>query len=572
MQLTLEMERSEEFRAFLKEDLKNFVRYCWYRLGLPSPTPIQLDIADYLQDEDRHALIVAALRGIGKSFITSALPPWYWLRNPDWRVLVTSASSKRAAQFAKAVKSMLYTFPALQYLYPKGEQRKSNLMFDVSGAGVDQQPSLMCLGITSQLTGNRAHLVINDDIETSKNSITQTGREQIREQVKEFTNIVRPIHEGGREVYLGTFQNEESIYTELHEERGYDIRIWPARYVDEETNQKTYWGEITPMLMDIVREKPYLLGRPTEPSRFGEAELIRKEQSVGKATFAMQFMLNPRLSDAERYPLRISDCMVTPVGPKAPLGIVWTSAEDHVAKHVPSVGFSGDVWRMPKNTTPDSYGDFVGAVMAIDPAGRGADETAYAVVKASPAAQLFCTAAGGVEGGYDNVTLEALAKIARLNSVTTIVVESNFGDGMFTTLFKPVLWKFHKCAVEEVRSTTQKEKRIIDTLEPLMMQHRLIFDEAVVLRDRSDAKKSRFQLLYQLTRITAEAGCLAKDDRLDALAMACAKWQTLLGQDVNAAAIRSIEDALRKEMEAWDRSIGVLVPQKNQWRDTRNAL
>ena len=54
---------------------------------------------------------------------------------------------------------------------------------------------------------------------------------------------------------------------------------------------------------------------------------------------------------------------------------------------------------------------------------------------------------------------------------------------MFTQLLKPFLTKNYKCSTEQVRQTTNKHRRILDTLEPLVSQHRLIVDLAVVKDD-----------------------------------------------------------------------------------------
>ena len=101
-------------------------------------------------------------------------------------------------------------------------------------------------------------------------------------------------------------------------------------------------------------------------------------------------------------------------------------------------------------------------VMAIDPSGRGKDETAYAVVKYLNG-YLFLVELGGFEGGYSEGVLTALAVKAKYHGVSNIIVESNFGDGMYVELLKPVLTRMYPCGIEEVRSTTQKEARIIDT-------------------------------------------------------------------------------------------------------------
>jgi hypothetical protein len=112
--------------------------------------------------------------------------------------------------------------------------------------------------------------------------------------------------------------------------------------------------------------------------------------------------------------------------------------------------------------------------------------------------------AGGITGGYSDEALEQIAHIARAEKVKAILVESNFGDGMFVKLLEPVLRRIYPCAVEEVRSMGQEERRIIDMLEPVLNQHRLIVDAALLRADQKSDPK--YQLFHQLTRITRERG------------------------------------------------------------------
>ena len=53
-----------------------------------------------------------------------------------------------------------------------------------------------------------------------------------------------------------------------------------------------------------------LIGEPTDPNRFSEFDLLEREASYGRSGFALQFMLDTRLSDAERYPLNVSDLII----------------------------------------------------------------------------------------------------------------------------------------------------------------------------------------------------------------------------------------------------------------------
>ena len=52
-------------------DFRNFLYIAWKHLRLPEPTPIQYDIANYLQYGSQRQ-IISAFRGCGKSWITSA--------------------------------------------------------------------------------------------------------------------------------------------------------------------------------------------------------------------------------------------------------------------------------------------------------------------------------------------------------------------------------------------------------------------------------------------------------------------------------------------------------------------
>ena len=72
------------------------------------------------------------------------------------------------------------------------------------------------------------------------------------------------------------------------------------------------------------------------------------------------------------------------------------------------------------------------------------------------------------------------AVITREEQVNEIIVESSFGDGMFNQLFMPVLNKVHPVTMGEVRHNTQKERRIIVVLEPVMNQHRLVMAKKVI--------------------------------------------------------------------------------------------
>lgn len=538
----------QQFEQRLKDDFVFFLIHIWQHLNLPKPTWIQKDIASYLQFGPTR-LIIMAFRGVGKSFVTSAFVLWLLYRNPQLKIMVVSASKERADSFSTFTRRLIDEVPILHHLKPDPTRghRDSKISFDVGPSTADHSPSVKSVGITGQLTGSRADVIIADDVEVVGNSATQGGRDKLAELVKEFDAVLKPL-KTSRIIYLGTPQCEMSLYNTLAE-RGYERRIWPARFVDEQ-GMARYKGALAPCIADVVFKDPTVVGKTTEPARFSDQDLDTRLLSYGRAGFALQFMLDTSLSDADKYPLKLSDLMVMSIDPrKAPTDFTWAAGQKQVMD-LPTVGLQGDRYHSPLWMAQETA-EFQGTVMFIDPSGRGKDETAYAVVKFLNGF-LFVTAMGGFKEGYTDTTLAALSKIAKQQDVKQVLVESNFGDGMFMELLKKHLNVIYPVAVEERRAVGQKEKRIIDVLEPVMMQHRLIVDPRVIEHDyQSSEQDIKYSCFYQMTRLTADRGSLAHDDRLDALAGAVAYWVEQMSRDGKVEAEKHREDLLLQELESF---------------------
>lgn len=530
------------------KDFRNFMYIVWKHLNLPDPTPVQYDMAEFIQNCPRRS-IIEAFRGVGKSYITAAFVVHQLLLDPQKKFMVVSASKQRADDFSTFTQRLILELPMCQHLIATSEQRWSKIAFDVRPALASGSPSVKSVGITGQLTGSRADIIIADDIEVPNNSMTQMMREKLGEAVKEFDAVLKPE---GKILYLGTPQCEMSLYNTLTE-RGYSMRVWTARYPSIEYAEKAYGERLAPMMWKSMREaaKP-IDGQPVDPKRFDDDDLLERELSYGRSGFALQFMLDTSLSDTDRYPLKLSDLMVMSIDKdKAPEKLVYGVMKE--VKDLPNVGLSGDKFFAPEALL-GSYVDYDGSVLVIDPSGRGQDETAYAVVKMLNG-YLYVAACGGIKGGYSEQTLTRLAHIAKDHKVNMLLIESNFGDGMFTELIKPILKKIYPVTTEEVRHSKQKELRIIDTLEPVMNQHKLIIDPKVIQQDFDSVqhhpteKAQKYMLTYQLTRVTKERGSLAHDDRLDALAMGVAYWVEQMAADVDTEMRERKEQVLMNELD-----------------------
>jgi len=513
---------SKQTEQIIKEAAESFpvfATYLWDYLKLPSPTPVQYQVADYLQNGPKRRIIMA-YRGCGKSFLTAGYVLWRLRRDPNCKVLVISAAQDRADAFSVFCHDLLRNWFMVKDLFPSDTQRFSKVAFDVYGAKPDQSPSVRSSGIFGQITGSRADLIVADDVETPQSCETQLIRDKLRESIKEFDSVIKP---GGEIVFLGTPHTQDSVYAKL-EVSGYSVRIWPALYPTGKKLKSYYGNRLAPKIQSDLDDDPGLAGHPVDPKRFDWAELEARQISIGRSTFNLQFLLDISLSDEEKFPLKLRDlCVFRLNRENGPNKVVWLANGDK-ALDLPSVGLHGDLFYKPAQIG-DEFLEYTGVVMAVDPSGRGSDELGYAIVSYLNG-NLFLLASGGLRGGYSEPNLKKLALLAKEFKVKQILVESNLGLGMFSELLKRYLGTIYPCSVEEVRHTKQKELRIIETLEPVLNQHRLMVDTDVILNDLASTEtypsevRSQYQLFFQLTRITKEKNSLRHDDRLDSLAMA----------------------------------------------------
>lgn len=532
------------------QDFRNFLWLVWDHLGLPDPTPVQYDIAEYLQHGPKRR-IISAFRGVGKSYATSAYACWRLLKDPDEKILVVSASKERSDAFSVFTKRLIWELPELQHLRPQDSQRSSNVAFDVGPATAAHSPSVKSVGVHGQMTGSRSTCIIADDIETPSNSETQLKRDKVSELVKEFDSIMIP---GSEIIYLGTPQVESSLYNALTD-RGYEKRIWPSRYPDPGQVEK-YSGALAPYFIEKLDKEPELVGSSTDPKRFSDEDLAERELSYGSTGFALQFQLDTTLSDINRYPLKLSDLIVMDLDKeKAPEKVIWCNDPDKELKDIPNVGMTGDRMYRPM-ATEGSWVPYDGIVMSIDPSGRGRDETAYAVV-AILSGTLFVLDCGGYDGGFSPEVLRKLAEKSKHYKVNEVIVESNMGGGAFTELLKPHYREVYPVTISEVWHSKSKEVRILDTLEPAWSNHKLIMDASMVKRDYDSTahmpaeRAQSYRLMHQATRIQRVKGALRQDDRLDALSMAVGYWVEQTGMTVDEGMERRKDEAMAKELEAF---------------------
>lgn len=543
-----------------RADFRVFLYLIWKHLGLPAPTQRQYEIAEYLQWGPRRK-IIEAFRGIGKSWVTSAFVLWLLWNNPELKILVVSASKERSDSFSIFTKRLMGEVEFLEHLNPDPRlgDRDSNVAFDVRGCRPAHAPSVKSVGITGQIAGSRADYIVGDDVEVPNNSETATQREKLVGRCAELGGAVltpESQNSDGGVTFLGTPQVEDTLYEKL-EERGYEARIWPAQ-MPEDVDK--YRGRLAPGIIE-----DYLIaGQATDPNRFDLPELAERRVEFGAAGYALQFMLDTDISAENLHPLKTRDFIVTDIDVDvAPDFLVWSGDEDHTLEHLSRVGLQGDRFQKPMKVS-EKFSPYQDTLMYIDPSGRGRDQTSYAVLKFLNG-QVYLYDWGALEGGYETAVLTKLATLASAAKVNTIVVEDNFGDGMYAQLLRPIALKICKfkrhdgemqegCTIEDHHVSGQKEVRAIATLEPALSGHRIAIDEALVKRVTASKDKSHDidavlkSGFYQLTRLTKERGCLKYDDWIDALGGAVSWWTERMGTDSRVEAKEREAERLEKEL------------------------
>lgn len=526
---------------------------------------IQKDIGEFLSQGPKRAMIQAQ-RGQAKTTITAIYAVWCLIHDPTMRVLIVSAGGPLAKEISNWIIQIINFMDELECMRPDSANgdRESVEAFDVHYTlkGPEKSPSVACMGITSSIQGKRADLLIADDIESSKNSRTATQREIIKELTKDFTSICSK----GKIVYLGTPQSIDSVYNSLPS-RGYVVRVWPGRYPTPDEMQN-YGTALAPLLMRRIELDPTLQtgggpkgdrGQAVDPVILNEEALLEKEIDQGAAYFQLQHMLDTKLMDADRYPLKPEHLLFMSI-PKerVPLQLYAMQSNEYLLPTPTDFPIDSNMYEIAKHG--DEWAEFTGTHIYFDPSGGGknGDELAWAVTKFR-SGYIYLMDVGGVPGGLHETNQKIIADLVYKWKPSQVDFEDNFGAGTFRQIMEPIILKkfendAHACGIEGVWETGQKELRIIDILEPIISGNKLVVDKSLIGRDWAQCERygiedrPTYSFFFQLARLTRDRGSLAHDDRLDAVAGSCRHWNDLLSADKDKEAAKATQERYNKMM------------------------
>ncbi len=440
-------------------------------------------------------LLLMLPRGHAKSTILEIFNAWVYYCWPKLRILHQSEADGTALKTSRGTQNVLRHHPLTYGMLPEAigtvEQWWVKGAYDID----PRNASMYAKGILSNVTSSRSDFVQNDDIEVPKNIATPEAREKLRFRLGEQVHIAVP---GAPTLYVGTPHTHETIYDEVKalDANCLIIRMFEHAYRIEKASKAKHEigfdpefvfsgiGKTARLLrrnVDYVIEKDVMtLAAPggdlidcyagaAWPERFDAEEMQkrrRKTKTLNEWDSQYQLQSKP-VSQTRLDPVRITPYDVSPQFKHA------NGAES--------------MWLGRQR--------IIGAACRWDPASGKlkSDVSAIAVVLQDETGRRYLqhvsAAAGEVaEFGQDGKTICGgqvwqLCDVIEKYGLPRVTVETNGIGGFAPTVLRACIKQRRlRCGVVEVNSTTNKNKRILETFEPLLLSRGMLWAHVDVLR------------------------------------------------------------------------------------------
>ncbi len=180
-------------------------------LGFKTPQhhkTIMQFLVDVLNDEPHRGLLTA-FRHSGKSTVVGVFAACVLYQIPKTRILILSAETGLASRMVAHIKNILENHPFCCNILPDVKKEWGTHKITVKRPVGIREPSVICQGISGNITGMRADLIICDDVEVPNTCNTQQKRNNLRERLRELDFILSP---NGTMIYIGTPHTQNTIY------------------------------------------------------------------------------------------------------------------------------------------------------------------------------------------------------------------------------------------------------------------------------------------------------------------------------------------------------------------------
>lgn len=180
-------------------------------LGFETPAhhkQIMRFLIEIFNDEPHHGLLMA-FRHSGKSTVVGIFAACVLYHNPQTRILILSAESSLSSRMVAHIKNILENHPFCSDILPDVKKEWGTHKITIKRPIGIREPSVICQGISGNITGMRSDLIICDDVEVPNTCNTAQKRNNLRERLRELDFILSPH---GTMIYIGTPHTRNTIY------------------------------------------------------------------------------------------------------------------------------------------------------------------------------------------------------------------------------------------------------------------------------------------------------------------------------------------------------------------------
>lgn len=423
-------------------------------------------------------LLLMAFRSCGKSTLVGLFCAWLLFKNPDLRILVLAADTTLAKKMVRNVKRIIERHPLTKHLKPQKPEQWASAYFTVQRPTELRDPSMLARGITANITGSRADIIICDDVEVPNTCDTAGKRTELRDRLSEIEYI---LISGGSQIYVGTPHTYHSIYKQE-----------PSPELDEDYALLENYQRLAVPIHDAQNKIAW-------PERYDWDDINRMKRQTGPAKFTSQMLLKPvkiidsRLDakDLQIYKENINYC---------------ESAQKPILKIGDTVMTGAAAWWDPSFGSASGDGSVLACLFTDD---SGNYYLHHLAMITNEAPQNTTQ-----DSMSDPATIQCnkVAQILRANHMPSVHVETN-GIGKFlpAILRRELAKTATKCAVKEVTSRTNKDQRILESFDVVLAARALHVHKTVL--------KTPFVTEMQEWQPGKSSG---HDDTLDAVAGAIA--------------------------------------------------
>ena len=461
------------------------------RMGWDIPD-LHVRVCHWLENKGDLALLMLP-RGHAKSTLLEIYNAWRFYNDRTFRILHQSESDGTALKTSRGTQNVLRHHPLTRDLLPDGQGTIEQWW--VNNAPDPRNASMYAKGILSNVTSSRADECQNDDVEVQKNIASPEAREKLRYRLGEQTHILVP---GGSKIFIGTPHTHDSLYDDIRR-LGADCMIVPmfeqSCRIESADKARYEVGFFPDYVFSGIGKGARLLRSGVDyriegtvlvlaspggelidcyagaawPERFTREEMAKRRRETRTLNeWDSQYQLQSKpVTQVRLDPARIIPYDVQP-------RIVNANGA--------SAMFLGKV-------------QIVGAAMRWDPSSGklGSDLSGTAVVLQDDAGRRYLHHVSALTGeiaefAADGKTITGgqvwqLCDLIERWDLPRVTVETNGIGGFAPTVLRAALKQRKiRCGVVEDHSTENKNKRILETLEPLLLSRGMLWAHVDVLR------------------------------------------------------------------------------------------